>query len=74
MSDKMIPQEMINRAAQRFKLLSEPVRLELLNQLNQRGEMAVYELVEATGHQQANVSKHLGLMAREGLLHQMIWS
>lgn len=65
---QLLPKQMIEQVAQRFKLLSEPVRLELLNQLQVNGEMAVQELVEATGHQQANVSKHLGLMAREGLL------
>lgn len=59
---------MIEQVARRFKLLSEPVRLELLNQLQVRGALSVQELVEATGHQQANVSKHLLLMAREGLL------
>lgn len=65
---QLLPKQMIEQVAQRFKLLSEPVRLELLNQLQVNGEMAVQELVEATGHRQANVSKHLGLMAREGLL------
>jgi DNA-binding transcriptional ArsR family regulator len=61
---------MLEQAARRFKLLSEPVRLELLNQLQVRGEMNVQELVDATGHQQANVSKHLLLMAREGVLRR----
>lgn len=70
MSEEMIPADMIKQASRRFKLLSEPVRLELLNQMNQQGEMAVQELVEATGHQQANVSKHLGLMAREGMVQR----
>jgi ArsR family transcriptional regulator len=68
MVDAMVPPEQLERAAQRFKILSEPVRLELLNQLQTTDEMTVSELVEATGHRQANVSKHLGLMAREGLL------
>lgn len=68
MSDELIPDSLLENAARRFKILSEPVRLELLNQLQTHGEMTVSELVEATGHQQANVSKHLGMMAREGLL------
>lgn len=59
---------MIERVAQRFKVLSEPVRLELLDTLARNQEMSVQELVDATGHRQANVSKHLNLMAREGLL------
>jgi DNA-binding transcriptional ArsR family regulator len=68
MSQELVPSPQIEHAAQRFKLLSEPVRLELLNQLQVHGELSVGELVDATGHRQANVSKHLGLMAREGLL------
>ncbi len=68
MKKEMVPEVLMDRVARRFKLLSEPVRLDLLNQLQARGEMSVQELVEATGHMQANVSKHLGLMAREGLL------
>lgn len=68
MDHDLVPKEHIEKAARRFKILSEPVRLELLNQLQSHGEMTVSELVEATDHRQANVSKHLGLMAREGLL------
>lgn len=68
MDQRLVPQEHIEKAARRFKILSEPVRLELLNQLQLHGEMTVSELVEATDHRQANVSKHLGLMSREGLL------
>ena len=67
-SNTLVPSEHLEAAAQRFKLLSEPVRLELLNQLQQHGEMAVNELVEATGYRQANVSKHLGLLADENLV------
>ncbi|HMB93784.1 MAG TPA: metalloregulator ArsR/SmtB family transcription factor [Rhodothermales bacterium] len=66
----IVPRALLNEAAQRFKLLSEPVRLELLNHLHATGEMPVQALVEATGHNQANVSKHLLLMARAGLLHR----
>lgn len=65
---ELIPNAQVERAARRFKLLSEPVRLELLNQLHQHGEMTVSELVEATGHQQSSVSKHLGLLARGNLV------
>jgi ArsR family transcriptional regulator len=48
--------------------LSEPVRLELLNVLHANGEMTVRELVKTSGQNQANVSKHLNLMAKEGIL------
>jgi len=53
--------------AQRFKILSEPTRLRLL-QLLMSGEKSVNELVSATNTTQANVSKHLGIMADGGLI------
>jgi ArsR family transcriptional regulator len=68
MADSLVPDDYLERAARRFKVLSEPARLELLNQLHAHGEMRVGEIVDATGHRQANVSKHLGRMADEGLL------
>src|SRR5213592_3491470 len=48
--------------AARFRVLAEPMRLALLNQLRS-GEKTVSELVEETGAGQANVSKHLGILA-----------
>ena len=66
--NELVPQKLLDEAARRFKMLSEPVRLQLLNQLNTHGEMTVQELVDATGQSQANVSKHLGQLARSGCL------
>ena len=68
MSNQLLSKPMLDRVAQRFKILGEPIRLQLLNQLMVRGEMNVMQLVEAVEQQQANVSKHLNIMAREGLL------
>ena len=67
-SRELLPPLLVDRVARRFKLLSEPVRLKLLSVLYSEGEMTVQELVEASGHHQANVSKHLNLMAKEGIL------
>jgi len=53
--------------AHRFKLLSEPTRLRLL-QLLMTGEKSVNELVGAINTTQANVSKHLGILADGGLV------
>jgi ArsR family transcriptional regulator len=64
----LVPSDQVDAVAQRFRLLSEPVRLELLNLLHTEGEMTVSELVETTGHRQANVSKHLSRMAEEALV------
>ncbi|MDX1530602.1 MAG: metalloregulator ArsR/SmtB family transcription factor [Rhodothermales bacterium] len=64
----LLPPSWLERAAERFRLLGEPVRLGLLNLLHTRGEMNVQELVEATGQSHANVSKHLRLMLDAGLV------
>lgn len=68
MKTSLLPPPLVERVARRFKLLGEPARLLLLNQLHANGEMSVNELVEQTGLTQANVSKHLLMMANEGLL------
>ena len=53
--------------ASRFRALSEPMRLRLLNLLMQ-GEQTVGGLVEASGSSQANVSKHLALLRDAGMI------
>lgn len=70
MDQSLVSQEQIEAVAHRFKLLGAPARLELLNALHGNGEMTVGELVEATGHRQASVSKHLSMMADGGLLQR----
>ena len=50
-----------------FKALAEPMRLKLLNAL-QDGEKNVGELTELSGCTQANVSKHLSLLAKIGMV------
>lgn len=57
----------LDLVAERFRLLGDVTRLRLLGTLGE-GEMSVAELVERTGSGQANVSKHLGLLTRAGLL------
>jgi ArsR family transcriptional regulator len=59
---------MIERAARRLKVMGDPVRLELLNLLRIHEELSVQALVDASGQRQANVSKHLGVLMREGLV------
>ena len=70
MPAQLLPELMLERVAQRFKVLSDPHRLQLLNQLMANGEMCVMDLMEATHQRQANVSKHLTSMAREGILQR----
>ena len=59
---KLTPQ-VLTLVAERFKVLSEPARLQILSALRKR-EMTVGELVEQTELSQANVSKHLQQLHR----------
>jgi len=51
--------------AERFKALSEPMRLRLLQALR-TGEASVGDLAEQIGGGQANVSKHLQVLLQQG--------
>ena len=64
---KSLPPGALELVAARFRMLSEPMRLRLLNELR-GGERTVTQLVEASGAGQANVSKHLGLLADAGMV------
>jgi ArsR family transcriptional regulator len=64
---RSLPPRTLERIAERFRLLGDPVRLRLLDTLR-RGELSVAELCAVTGCGQANVSKHLQLLLRGGLV------
>jgi DNA-binding transcriptional ArsR family regulator len=53
--------------AERFRLLAEPTRLRLLDLLADR-ERSVGSLADELGCTQANVSKHLALLADAGVV------
>lgn len=53
--------------ANRFKIMSEPLRLRILQAL-QNGEKSVTELTELTATSQPNVSKHLKILQTSGLV------
>ena len=57
----------MGHVADYFRALSEPLRLRLLNSLRD-GPRNVGELTLALGCSQANVSKHLALLAKTGLV------
>jgi DNA-binding transcriptional ArsR family regulator len=63
-----MPGGMIDRAAERFRLLSDPTRLRLLNELDLAGELPVGELAGRAGVRLSNASKHLHQLEREGLV------
>lgn len=62
-----LPDEVLKVIAGRFKLLAEPARLKILHAL-QGGEQTVTRLIERTRYGQANVSKHLALLAAAGMV------
>lgn len=59
--------EALELIAGRFRMLSEPTRLRILNTLDDK-EMSVSELVAATGANQANISKHLSALLHAGIV------
>jgi DNA-binding transcriptional ArsR family regulator len=66
-----LPQPLTQAAAEliahRFRLLAEPMRVRLLDRLRD-GEASVQQLAEGLGTTPQNVSKHLGVLAREGVV------
>src|SRR5262245_23747934 len=63
-----IPQEKVDRMAEKFRMLGDSSRLAILACLMSAGKMNVGEVAQATGRSPANVSKHLKLLADGGLL------
>jgi DNA-binding transcriptional ArsR family regulator len=59
----------LEMVAERFRVLGDPLRLRLLQAMG-TGELSVGELVTHTATSQANVSKHLGMMLRAGLIRR----
>jgi DNA-binding transcriptional ArsR family regulator len=57
----------LEQVAARFKMLGEPMRLRILQAVC-KGPRSVGDIVTAAGSTQANVSKHLALLAAAGVL------
>ena len=64
-----LPPEALSQVAAYFQALSEPTRLQILNQLR-GGERNVGELAQACGYSSANVSRHLSLLMQHGLVER----
>ena len=62
-----LPQLLVPRIAQRFRVIGEPMRIRLLDALRD-GPLTINELAGALGASQQNVSKHVGVLAREGVV------
>ncbi|MGC9221772.1 MAG: ArsR/SmtB family transcription factor [Solirubrobacteraceae bacterium] len=62
-----LPEPLIELVAQRFRVLGEPMRIRLLDELREH-DATVGELQEALGASQQNVSKHLGILHSAGMV------
>ena len=67
MARKPLRPETLEAVATRFKVLAEPARLQILNNLRGR-PLNVTELIDATALNQANLSKHLQLLHTHGFV------
>ncbi len=65
----LLTDEALRLVAGRFRALSDPTRLRILNTLMQ-GESSVQELVDNTGLEQSNVSRHLSVLRREAIVER----
>ena len=61
------PDAALDQVADYFRMLGEPTRLQILQWLN-TGERNVGELAQLCGCSIANVSRHLALLTRHGLV------
>ena len=62
-----LPPLLVERIADRFRVLGEPMRIRLLDCLRE-GEASVQELTDMLGTTQQNVSKHLGVLHGAGVV------
>jgi len=60
-------EQLLLRISERLKGMADPMRLRILHKL-QDGEKCVNEILSEVGGSQANVSKHLGVLKRTGLV------
>lgn len=67
--DQIMSDEQLDVISQRFRVLSDPMRLKILHNLR-GGELTVGSLVERTGASQPNVSKHLSILRGAGLVNR----
>ncbi|HEU4703059.1 MAG TPA: metalloregulator ArsR/SmtB family transcription factor [Conexibacter sp.] len=64
-----LPDDLVDLIAARFRVIGEPMRIKLLDRLREGGA-TVNELAGALGASQQNVSKHLGVLHRAGIVRR----
>ena len=68
-NQRWMSREAFEAIAQRFRVLSDPMRLEILHLISD-GELTVSELVERTGGTQSNISRHLSTLLLHGIVRR----
>jgi DNA-binding transcriptional ArsR family regulator len=63
-----LPPHLLEHVADRFRVLGDPNRLRIIQELLQAGELNVGEIVERMAMSQANVSKHLRILHDAGVV------
>ena len=64
----LISDALLDKVAQRFRVMGDATRLAILRLLSARGELSVGEVVDELGMSQANASKHLRLLLDAGIV------
>ena len=62
-----LPVPLVDLIAQRFRVIGEPMRIRILDTLRD-GPLTVNELADQFDSTQQNVSKHVGVLARAGIV------
>jgi len=70
MMQSPLPPDAAELIAGRFRALSDPTRLRIIDQLRRNDEVSVGELTETLGTSQQNVSKHLAALRAEGFVRR----
>jgi DNA-binding transcriptional ArsR family regulator len=63
-----LPIELLERVADRFRVLGDATRLSIVRLLIDEGELNVGEIVARLDSSQANISKHLRTLASAGIV------
>lgn len=67
---RQLPPAVLERVADRFRLLGDPTRLRVVNELHSADELSVGELVERVEMSYGVISKHLALLRSHGLVRR----
>ncbi len=64
---KKMTDDAILQVSEVLKAMADPMRLRILHSLHE-GELSVTSIIESVGGSQANVSRHLAVLRRAGLV------